>query len=194
MQPYVQKLYQCLLVIIQSTKVPPSVTENAAVALGRIGLCSAEELAPHLVTFAYPFLEALSKVVETDEKDTALKGFCMVVGRNPGAMESCLVPFFKCIARYKYPSPELKDLFRQVYYPYPHPLVQFLTNPFRLLPATADSLPTLITSWNKSLSKSASSCRTTTSPPHNSLDNTYLSVFLLVPLAQISFTIVSFSS
>lgn len=113
MSPFVEKLYSSLLKIIQSNKVPTSVTENAAVALGRLGLGSCDELAPYLETFAYPFLDALVKVAETDEKDTALKGFCMVVGRNPEAMESCLVPFFKAIARYKMPSLELKELFRQ---------------------------------------------------------------------------------
>ncbi|CCX15054.1 armadillo-type protein [Pyronema domesticum] len=113
MLPYVEKLYISLLNIIQSNKVPGSVTENAAVALGRLGLGSCDELAPYLETFAYPFLDALSKVAETDEKDTALKGFCMVVGRNPEAMESCLVPFFRCIAKYKVPSDELRHLFKQ---------------------------------------------------------------------------------
>lgn len=114
MGPYVDQLYTSLLTIIQSAKCPASVVENAAVALGRLGLSSCEELAPYLAQFAYPFLDALAKVVETDEKDTALKGFCMVVGRNPGDMEACLVPFFRCIANYRFPSPELKDLFRQV--------------------------------------------------------------------------------
>jgi len=113
MGPYIERLYVNLLAIIQSNVVPASVTENAAVALGRLGLGSCDDLAPHLDTFAYPFLDALDKVAETDEKDTALKGFCMVVGRNPEAMESCLVPFFRTIARYKMPTPELKDLFRQ---------------------------------------------------------------------------------
>lgn len=113
MTRYIERLYVSLLRIIQSNKVPSSVTENAAVALGRLGLASCDELAPHLDTFAYPFLDALAKVAETDEKDTALKGFCMVVGRNPEAMETCLIPFFRAIARYKDPSPELKELFRQ---------------------------------------------------------------------------------
>ncbi|CAZ80855.1 unnamed protein product [Tuber melanosporum] len=113
MAPYVEKLYNRLVKIIQRPEIPSSVTENAAVALGRIGIGSCDELAPHLESFAYPFLDALQKVAETDEKDTALKGFCMVVGRNPEAMESCLVPFFRAIARYKHASPELSALFRQ---------------------------------------------------------------------------------
>lgn len=114
MGPYVERLYNCLVKIIQTPDIPTSVTENAAVALGRLGLGSCDELAPHLESFAYPFLDALAKVVETDEKDSALRGFCLVVGRNPEAMESCLVPFFRAIAKYKHASPELSELFLQV--------------------------------------------------------------------------------
>lgn len=114
MAPYVERLYNQLVKILQAPEIPISVTENAAVALGRLGIGSCDELAPHLESFAYPFLDALQKVAETDEKDTALKGFCMVVGRNPEAMESCLVPFFRAIARYKFASSELDALFRQV--------------------------------------------------------------------------------
>ena len=114
MAPYVDKLFPRLLQIIQRPDIPVSVTENAAIALGRLGLGSCDELAPHLDTFAFPFLDALAKVAETDEKDTAFRGFVMVVGRNPEAMESCLAAFFKAIARYKNASKELEDLFKGV--------------------------------------------------------------------------------
>lgn len=114
MQPYVARLYTRLLTIIQSPQLSTSLTENAAIALGRLGIACADEFASHLENFAHPFLDALRNVSETDEKDTALRGFAMVVGRNPEAMESCLVPFFKCIAKYEEPSRELHDLFQQV--------------------------------------------------------------------------------
>lgn len=114
MAPYIERLYNRLVTIIQTPDIPGSVTENAAIALGRLGLGSCDELAPHLETFARPFLDALKNVAETEEKDTALRGFAMIVGRNPEAMESCLVPFFRAIAKYKDPSPELHGLFQQV--------------------------------------------------------------------------------
>lgn len=114
MAPFVERLYNRLLAIVQTPDIPSSVTENAAIALGRLGLGSCDDLAPHLESFARPFLDAIRNVAETDEKDTALRGFAMIVGRNPEAMESCLVPFFKCIAKYKLPSAELHDLFQQV--------------------------------------------------------------------------------
>jgi transportin-1 len=114
MSPYVSRLYERLLNIIQTPNISSSLTENAAIALGRIGIGSYEELAPHLDSFAYPFLDALADVAETDEKDTALRGFSMVVSRNPEAMESCLVPYFTMIATYEEPGDELMELFRQV--------------------------------------------------------------------------------
>ncbi|KAF8473431.1 armadillo-type protein [Kalaharituber pfeilii] len=113
MTPYVERLYTRLLAIVQTPEIPASVTENAAIAIGRLGLGSCDDLAPHLETFARPFLDAIRNVAETDEKDTALRGFAMIVGRNPEAMETCLVPFFKCIAKYREPSPELQNLFQQ---------------------------------------------------------------------------------
>lgn len=114
MQPYVSRLYERLLQIIQSSNTSSSLTENAAIALGRLGLNSADELASDLESFAHPFLDALKHVSETDEKDTAFRGFVQVVGRNPQAMESCLAPFFKAIAKYEEPSPQLRELFGQV--------------------------------------------------------------------------------
>lgn len=114
MTPYVEELYTRLLNIVQTPEIPASVTENAAIAIGRLGLASCDDLAPHLETFARPFLDSIRHVAETDEKDTALRGFAMIVGRNPEAMESCLVPFFKCIAKYREPSTELHELFQQV--------------------------------------------------------------------------------
>jgi len=114
MAPYVESLYTRLLAIVQTPDIPSSVTENAAIAIGRLGLGSCDDLAPHLKDFARPFLDSIKNVAETDEKDTALRGFAMIVGRNPEAMEDCLVPLFKCIAKYREPSPELHSLFQQV--------------------------------------------------------------------------------
>ena len=114
MAPYVESLYTRLLTIVQTPDIPSSVTENAAIAIGRLGLGSCDDLAPHLEAFARPFLDSIKNVAETDEKDTALRGFAMIVGRNPEAMETCLIPFFKCIAKCREPSPELHNLFQQV--------------------------------------------------------------------------------
>jgi len=94
MSPYVDRLLTKLAVIMFSTDVPDSLRENAAIALGRLGIGCHQQLAPHLANFAPPFLQSMRKVDWTDEKGHAYRGFVNVVLDNPQALEKCLLDFF----------------------------------------------------------------------------------------------------
>ncbi|KAF1831682.1 ARM repeat-containing protein [Decorospora gaudefroyi] len=98
MQPYVEKLLQKLGTILFDERVPESLNENAAIALGRLGLGCAPSLAVHLAQIAPPFLRAIKNVQWMDEKSSAFSGFMRVVLANPGAMEQCLLEFFSDMA------------------------------------------------------------------------------------------------
>ena len=52
LEPYVMPLIQRLIPILLSQKSPRSLMENAAVAIGRIGLVCPAPIAPHLDHFA----------------------------------------------------------------------------------------------------------------------------------------------
>ncbi|KAI0006925.1 armadillo-type protein [Xylariaceae sp. FL0662B] len=101
MTPFVPELYQRLIEIITNPGIPKGVTENAAIALGRLGLGNAELLAPHLANFAQDFLVSMDEVDPSDEKATAFRGFVAIVEKNPMAMEKTLLHFFTAIARYR---------------------------------------------------------------------------------------------
>lgn len=98
MQPYVERLLQKLGMILFDESVPESLNENAAIALGRLGLGCAQFLAVHLAQIAPNFLRAIKKVSWTDEKCNALEGFMLVMLANPGAMEQSLLEFFSEIS------------------------------------------------------------------------------------------------
>lgn len=124
MAPWVEQLLQRLLHILSHPSPPRSVYENAAIALGRLGLENYDILAPQLATFAGRFLDSMDKVDYTEEKATAFKGFTMIVGRNPQAMEKDLVHFFTAIAEWKNDllymnvlKSELHNIFQQVCIP-----------------------------------------------------------------------------
>ncbi|KAK4504967.1 hypothetical protein PRZ48_002930 [Zasmidium cellare] len=93
MTPFVEELLTRLAFIMFSKDVPESLNENAAIALGRLGIGCHKQLAPHLANFAPPFLQSMQKVGWTDEKGHAYKGFVNVVLDNPQALESCLIDF-----------------------------------------------------------------------------------------------------
>ncbi|ROT35547.1 ARM repeat-containing protein [Sodiomyces alkalinus F11] len=120
MGPFVPELLQRLVDIISNPGVVHAVTENAAIALGRLGLHNHEQLAPLLNTFAEDFLNVMEGVESSEEKATAFKGFTMVVGQNPRAIERALPQFFVAIARYRdlnLQNPikqELHDVFQNV--------------------------------------------------------------------------------
>ncbi|KAI0167354.1 armadillo-type protein [Pestalotiopsis sp. NC0098] len=99
--PFVPDLFRRLVEIIVDPNIPKSVSENAAIALGRLGLGNAGLLAPEVATWAEEFLNAMDEVDPSDEKATAFRGFTAIVEQNPMAMEKSLLHFFTSIARYR---------------------------------------------------------------------------------------------
>ncbi|KAI1135234.1 ARM repeat-containing protein [Hypoxylon sp. FL0543] len=101
MAPYVPELFQRFIEILTNPAIPKGVTENAAIALGRLGLGNGDLLAPQLANFAEDFLNSMDEVDPSDEKATAFRGFTAIVEKNPMAMEKSLLHFFTSIARYR---------------------------------------------------------------------------------------------
>lgn len=98
--PYADKLYHGLLIIINNEEIVDSVNENAAMAMGRLGLCCSDQLAPRLGEYADSFLKSMAKIEFTREKASAFLGFNQVVMKNPQAMEACLARYFQSIAAF----------------------------------------------------------------------------------------------
>ena len=98
MSVYIDRLLTKLAMIMFNENVPASLNENAAIALGRLGIGCHQQLAPHLANFALPFLRSMAKVTWTDEKGHAYKGFSQVVLDNPQALEPVLLEFFQEMA------------------------------------------------------------------------------------------------
>lgn len=98
--PFLEPLYTGLLALIKNEEVPDAAGENAAIALGRLGLSCPIHLAPFLGDFAEPFLSAMSKITASHEKASAFMGFNNVIERNPQAMERSLGLYFAAIAQF----------------------------------------------------------------------------------------------
>lgn len=101
MAPFVEDIYQRLISIICNPQVPISVSENAVIALGRLGVDCSQILAPHLAEFAKSFLHIIEPVETNDEKGHAFLGLNRIIEKNPHAMEGCLLDYFKASASYK---------------------------------------------------------------------------------------------
>jgi len=113
-RPYVQHLLPRFIALMNANNTPGPVLENAAIAVGRMGLVCSDDVAPSLPQFSSSFIKALRDVRDNEEKDSAFRGFCTLIGKNPSGLSSDLTPFVIAVAKYTDPSPELAEMFQTV--------------------------------------------------------------------------------
>lgn len=116
---HIESMYQGLVEIVKNEECPDGANENAAMALGRMGLAAPDQMAAHLPEMAEPFLASMSKISSTAEKASAFLGFNNLIRRNPKAMEGTLVEYFTAIATFPQKTKdgeltELRQSFQQV--------------------------------------------------------------------------------
>ncbi|KAL4748091.1 hypothetical protein BDW72DRAFT_181117 [Aspergillus terricola var. indicus] len=144
--PYAEKLYHGLLAIINNEEIIDSVNENAAMALGRLGICCSDQLAPRLAEYAGTFLKSMSRIDFTREKASAFLGFNQVVMKNPAAMESSLADYFQAIAAFPSKSlhqdeyHDIQSSFQQVLQGYKNMIPDFDSFMSQLPPPVAQKL------------------------------------------------------
>ncbi|KAK3370133.1 armadillo-type protein [Podospora didyma] len=144
---YVPEMFQRLVDIVGNPRVPRGVLENAAIALGRLGINNPEVLAPQLREWAEDFLSAMEEIDPSEEKATAFLGFSRVVAQNPEAIETSLQSFFSAIARYrdlKLQTPVKTEL---------HNVFQNVLNIYRQLIPTFDEFILQMTPQDQALLK-----------------------------------------
>ncbi|EFP79486.2 uncharacterized protein PGTG_05807 [Puccinia graminis f. sp. tritici CRL 75-36-700-3] len=83
MAGFIEPLLSRLVPILNSTRVARSLTENAAVTIGRLSLSCPHLIAPHLDQFIRQWCQALAEIKDNDEKDSAFRGMCLAIEIYP---------------------------------------------------------------------------------------------------------------
>ncbi|XP_029814809.1 transportin-1-like, partial [Manacus vitellinus] len=86
MQPYVQMVLTNLVEIINRPNTPKTLLENTAITIGRLGFVCPQEVAPMLQQFIRPWCTSLRNIRDNEEKDSAFRGICVMIGVNPGGV------------------------------------------------------------------------------------------------------------
>ncbi|KAK4684342.1 transportin-1, partial [Tremellales sp. Uapishka_1] len=114
LEPFVSALIQRLVPILINPKSPKSLSENAAVTIGRLGLVCPNLVAPDLPTFAQAWCSALWEIKDNEEKDSAFRGFCMMIRVNPAGIENSFLWFCNAVCKWNHPSGALDAMFREI--------------------------------------------------------------------------------
>lgn len=116
-EPFFTGLFQRLgTVLLGDYLQARPLLENAAVAIGRLGIPLPHLVAPHIKLFISPWLDIVQDLEETNEKDTALQGMCLVIAANPGAIDNelTLLKLIRVFGGCYDPTPTLRGLIIKV--------------------------------------------------------------------------------
>lgn len=113
-EPFVRPVMERLVPILCDPRSARSLSENAAVTIGRMGLICPAPIAPHLGIFAKSWCTALWEIKDNDEKDSAFRGFCMLIQANPEGIQEDFFWFCNAVIKWQSPSSELDDMFRKI--------------------------------------------------------------------------------
>uniref|UniRef100_H2ZM67 Transportin-1 n=1 Tax=Ciona savignyi TaxID=51511 RepID=H2ZM67_CIOSA len=77
---------------------PKTLLENTAITIGRLGFVCPNEVAPAMAQFTRPWCTSLRNIRDNEEKDSAFRGICAMIGVNPGGIVPDFIFFCDAIA------------------------------------------------------------------------------------------------
>ncbi|NXD60028.1 TNPO2 protein, partial [Corvus moneduloides] len=123
MQPYVPMVLNNLVEIINRPNTPKTLLENTGeplrgspntITIGRLGFVCPQEVAPMLQQFIRPWCTSLRNIRDNEEKDSAFRGICVMIGVNPGGVVQDFIFFCDAVASWVSPKDDLRDMFYKI--------------------------------------------------------------------------------
>ncbi|KAI1229659.1 hypothetical protein IHE44_0010991 [Lamprotornis superbus] len=98
---------------------PQSLSPPPAITIGRLGFVCPQEVAPMLQQFIRPWCTSLRNIRDNEEKDSAFRGICVMIGVNPGGVVQVwggssfwdFIFFCDAVASWVSPKDDLRDMF-----------------------------------------------------------------------------------
>ena len=101
-----------LYILTQNT--PKTLLENTAITIGRLGLVCPVEVAPYLPQFLPMWCQTLRTIRDNEEKDSAFRGICAMIGVNPQGVLQHFMFFCDAVASWNTPRDDLRETFHKV--------------------------------------------------------------------------------
>ncbi|EDQ91738.1 uncharacterized protein MONBRDRAFT_17564 [Monosiga brevicollis MX1] len=113
MNKYVDDLLEPIIHILNTSELN-TLTENAAITIGRLGLGCTLKVAQHLPNLLERWCRALRLVDDNDEKDSSFEGICLAVLANAHGALPRFMLLCDAISKFQQPSPKLAELFARL--------------------------------------------------------------------------------
>ena len=114
MKPYLSMVLHQLIENINRPSTPKTLLENTAITIGRLGMVCPSDVAPYLPTFICMWCLTLRNIRDNEEKDSAFRGVCAMIGINPSGVVQHFMYLCDAICSWVTPKDDLKQTFHKV--------------------------------------------------------------------------------
>ncbi|KAM4643804.1 transportin-2 isoform 1-T1 [Amazona ochrocephala] len=104
----------CWGVVLPVLCFPNPLPVPSAITIGRLGFVCPQEVAPMLQQFIRPWCTSLRNIRDNEEKDSAFRGICVMIGVNPGGVVQDFIFFCDAVASWVSPKDDLRDMFYKI--------------------------------------------------------------------------------
>lgn len=114
LRPYIHIIFGQLLANINFPEIPRTLLDNTAISVGRISFACPDDIAPMLKDFIKPWCQSVRSIRDNDAKDSAFRGICELIRKNPNGIVNDFFFFCDAVACWEEPKPDLKQLFYDI--------------------------------------------------------------------------------
>lgn len=111
---YVPLILGQLLTNINQPSIPRTLLDNTAISIGRLSYACPEDIAPVLNEFIKPWCSSVRSIRDNEAKDSAFRGICELIRKNPNGVVNDFYYFCDAIACWDEPKQDLKQLFYEI--------------------------------------------------------------------------------
>lgn len=111
---YVPMVLGQLLTNINQPGIPRTLLDNTAISIGRLSYACPDDIAPVLKDFIKPWCSSVRSIRDNEAKDSAFRGICELIRKNPNGVVNDFFYFCDAIACWAEPKQDLKQLFYEI--------------------------------------------------------------------------------
>lgn len=105
-----------LIALVNRRVLNANLLENTAITIGRFGLANPDMVAPHLPSFVQFWCYTLRNIRDDVEKESAFRGLCEMINRNPDGVVRHLLFVCDAIASWGTIPDDLRQIFHELLY------------------------------------------------------------------------------
>lgn len=114
MRQYIPLFLPQLIANVNKPNIQRTLLDNTTISIGRLAYACPDDIAPVLNEFIRPWCSSVRSIRDNEAKDSAFRGICELIKKNPNGVVNDFYYVCEAIASYGEPKQDLKMIFYEL--------------------------------------------------------------------------------